>query len=147
MNFKYLMVWQRAARMSADLYKATAELKDFGFRDQLTRSGLSVPSNIAEGYGRGAGKELVQFLHYAKGSAAELETQLYIGMDIGYIDRLQGKLWAQEASELQAMLGGLIKTKSGGRREGSGNSKPGTGMQSADLFPHASRLCSVVAPG
>ncbi len=101
--------------MGADLYKATAELKDFGFRGQLTRSGLSVPSNMAEGYGRGAGKELVQFLRYAKGSAAALETQLYIGMDIGNIDRLQGKLWTQEASELQAMLGGLIKTKSGGQ--------------------------------
>ena len=115
MYFKELAVWQRSVRLSADLYKATAGLKDFGFRDQLTRAGLSVPSNIAEGYGRGGGKELVQFLRYAKGSAAELETQIYIGMDIGYIDRTQGKLWAQEASELQAMLGGLIKTKSGGQ--------------------------------
>lgn len=48
----------------------------------------------------------------AKGSAADLETQIYIGMEIGYIDREQGKLWAQEASEIQAMLGGLIKAKS-----------------------------------
>jgi four helix bundle protein len=111
MLFKDLLVWQRSARLSAELYKATAALKDYGFRDQLTRSGLSVPSNIAEGYGRGSGKELVQFLRYAKGSAAELETQIYIGMEIGYLEREQGKQWAQEASELQAMLGGLIKAR------------------------------------
>ena len=112
MFFKDLAVWRRSARLCADLYKATAELKDWGFRDQLTRSGLSVPSNIAEGYGRGTPKELVQFLRYAKGSAAELETQIYIGMEIGYIDPQQGKLWAQEASEVQAMLAGLVKSRS-----------------------------------
>ncbi len=112
MLFKELAVWQRSARLSANLYKALVELRDYGFRDQITRSGLSIPSNIAEGYGRGVGKELVQFLRYAKGSAAELETQIYIGMEIGYIAREQGKLWAQEASEIQAMLGGLIKAKS-----------------------------------
>ena len=58
------------------------------------------------------GKEVLQFLRYAEGSAAELETQIHIGMEIGYVDRKQGKLRAQEASEIQAMLGGLIKAKS-----------------------------------
>ncbi len=79
--FKNLLVWQRSARLSAQMYKELAALKYFGFRDQLTRAGLSIASNIAEGYGRGgAVAELRQFLRYAKGSAAEVETQIYIGM-------------------------------------------------------------------
>lgn len=53
-------------------------LKDFGFRDQLTRSGLSVPSNIAEGYERDSDAEIARFLQIAKGSAGELRTQIYI---------------------------------------------------------------------
>ena len=112
MVLKDLAVWQRSARLSTNLYKALAELRDCGFRDQITRFGLSIPGNIAEEYGTGMGKELVQFLRYVKGSAAELETQIYIGMENGYIDREQGKLWAQEASKIQAMLGELIKAKS-----------------------------------
>ena len=72
MLFKELALSQLSARLSANLYKALAELRDYGFRDQITRSGLSIPSNIAEGCGRGMGKELVQFLRCAKGSTAEL---------------------------------------------------------------------------
>jgi four helix bundle protein len=108
--FKNLLVWQRSARLSAELYKALSDLKDFGFRDQLTRAGLSIASNIAEGYGRGGGQaEIRQFLRYAKGSAAEVETQIYIGMDIGYIPKPTGQLWSQEAQEIQSMLAALIK--------------------------------------
>ena len=60
-----------------------SDLRDFGFRDQITRAGLSVPSNIiAEGYERDSNKEVANFLNYAKGSAGELRTQIYIGMKI-----------------------------------------------------------------
>jgi four helix bundle protein len=103
-RFEDLEVWKRAARLSANLYKAFSELKDYGFRDQITRAGLSIPSNIAEGYERGATKEIANFLNYAKGSAGELRTQLYIGMDIGYISRDQGKHWLTEAEEISRML-------------------------------------------
>lgn len=77
-RFEELDVWKRSARLSADLYKAMADLKDFGFRDQITRAGLSIPSNLAEGYERNSDKELANFLNYAKGSAGELRTQVYI---------------------------------------------------------------------
>lgn len=110
MSFKNLEVWKRSARLSVQLYRSTSDLRDYGFRDQITRSGLSIASNIAEGYGRGGRKEVAQFLRYAKGSAAELETQIYVGMEAGYIAPDQGKLWALEARELQAMLAGLLKT-------------------------------------
>lgn len=109
-RFEELDVWKRSARMSADLYKALADLKDYGFRDQITRAGLSIPSNIAEGYERGSNKEIANFMNYAKGSAGELRTQIYIGMDIGYIGREQGKHWLSEAEEISKMLHSLIRT-------------------------------------
>lgn len=109
-RFEELEVWKRAARLSADLYKAFVDLKDFGFRDQITRAGLSIPSNIAEGHERESDKEIANFLNYAKGSAGELRTQICIGMDIGYIEREQGKHWLNEAEEISKMLHALIRT-------------------------------------
>lgn len=108
-RFEELDVWKKSARLSADIYKTLSELKDYGFRDQITRAGLSVPSNIAGGHERNSDKELNLFLNYAKGSAGELRTQIYIGMEIGYINRETGKRWLQEAEELSKMLHGLIR--------------------------------------
>lgn len=109
-RFEDLDLWKRAARLSADIYRALANLRDFGFRDQITHSGLSIPSNIAEGFERSSDRELAQFLNYAKGSAGELRTQIYIGMDIDYIERDMGKAWLKEAEELSRMLHGMLHT-------------------------------------
>ena len=79
MSFEDLNVWKRAVKLSSETYKQTFGLKDYGFRDQLTRSGLSIPSNIAEGYERKSDREIAQFLTIAKGSAGEFRTQVYIG--------------------------------------------------------------------
>jgi four helix bundle protein len=111
MEFENLEVWKRSSRLSANIYKELSKLKDYSFRDQITRSGLSIPSNIGEGFERGSQKECVVFLSYAKGSSGELRTQIYIGMEIGYIDQATGREWIKEAKEISAMLGGLIKTK------------------------------------
>ena len=109
-RFEELEVWKKSARLSVDLYKAMANSKDFGFRDQITRAGLSIPCNIAEGYERDTDKEIALFLNYAKGSAGELRTQIYIGIDIGYIDKETGKHWLTEAETISKMLHGLIKS-------------------------------------
>ncbi len=109
-KFEELDVWQRSSRLSAEPYKALSELRDFGFRDQIARAGLSVPSNIAEGYERDSNKEIANFLNYAKGSAGELRTQIHIGMEISYIDRETGRRWIQEAEEISRMLYSLIRT-------------------------------------
>ena len=111
MKFEDLEVWKQSARLSADVYRGMQSVRDFGFRDQLTRAGLSVPSNIAEGFERESNREFVNFLSYAKGSCGELRTQAYIGMEIGSIDRDVGRHWIQESVEISAMLAGLIKTK------------------------------------
>ena len=110
MRFEDLEVWQRAARLSAELYGYLAELRDFGFREQITKAGLSIPSNIAEGYERDSDKELANFLKYAKGSAGELRSQVYVGMTIGYIDNTVGTRWLREAERISRMLHSLIRT-------------------------------------
>ena len=94
MRFEDLEVWKRAARLSADLYKQLRDLKDFGFKDQITKSALN-------------------FLTYAKGSCGELRCQIYIGMDIEYIPKNIGKKWIQESIEISSMLASLMKTKKG----------------------------------
>lgn len=110
MKFEDLEVWKRAARLSADLYRYFAESRDYGFRDQITRAGLSISSNIAEGMERQTATDKARFLTIAKGSCGELRTQIYIGMEIDYIDREQGKRWIQETQELSAMLVGLSRS-------------------------------------
>ncbi len=109
MDFEKLEVWRRSARLSAELFKAMRDLKDFGFKDQITRSGLSIPSNIAEGMSRRSSREKCRFLDIAKGSCAELRTQIYIGIDIGYVDSTKAKAWLVETREIASMLTGLMK--------------------------------------
>jgi len=111
MRFEDLDVWKRAARLSADVYRQLRELKDYGFKDQITRAGLSIPSNIAEGFERLGDKETVAFLSYAKGSCGELRCQIHIGVDIGYIPKSIGDQWLNESKEISSMISGLIKTK------------------------------------
>ena len=111
MKFEDLEVWKRSAKLSAEIYKELSGHKDYGFRDQITRSDLSIPSNIAEGFERESIKECVNFLSYAKGSCGELRTQVYIGREIGYLDAESAKRWVQETKEISAMLNSLIKTR------------------------------------
>jgi len=110
-SFEDLAVWKRSARLSSQLYKELRKLRDYGFKDQITRAGLSIPSNIAEGYERKSKKEFLNFLSYSKGSCGELRTQIYIGIDIGYINRETGKVWIEEARQISMMLSGLMKKK------------------------------------
>ncbi|GAM73798.1 S23 ribosomal [Vibrio ishigakensis] len=95
--------------MSAEIYKETTDLTDYGFRNQLTRAGLSVPSNIAEGMTRSSNKEKIRFLEISRSSLAEARTQIYIGAEIEYLPTKLTVVWLDETKELSAMLTGLIK--------------------------------------
>ena len=77
MNFEDLEIWKRSVKLSILIYKETLSLKDYGFKDQITRSGLSIPSNIAEGSAV-TNKSLKHFLDIAMGSSYELSTQVLI---------------------------------------------------------------------
>ena len=107
MKCEKLDVWKKSARLSANVYKAFKECKDFGFKDQITRAGLSIPSNIAEGMEKVSYKEQIRFLDIAKGSAAEFATQTYIGIDIGYIDKEEGIAWIEASDHILSMLSNL----------------------------------------
>ena len=127
MGFENLDVWKRSVKLSAELYKEFKNLKDYGFKDQITRSGLSIPSNIAEGEERRSDKECINFLNYAKGSCGELKTQIYIGMDIAYIDQDVGKKWLDETDKISSMLGGLMRAKN---RDAKRETRDGKGQKS-----------------
>lgn len=104
-----LEVWKRACQLSVELYKVLGNCRDRGFKDQITRAALSIPSNIAEGYERDSPKSCVQYLKIAKGSCGELWTQLLIGRKTGFINNETGKRLEFEAKGISKMLYGLIK--------------------------------------
>jgi len=97
------------------LYKLTAKgsfSRDFGLRDQIRRAAVSIPSNIAEGDERDTNKDSVRFLYIAKGSLAELLTQLEICKEIGYISNEEFLYLSEEYTKIAKMLGKLIKVRS-----------------------------------
>ncbi|MBK1632277.1 four helix bundle protein [Thiohalocapsa halophila] len=104
-----LEVWQRGCRLAVSTYHLSRDCRDFGFRDQLTRSALSIPSNIAEGYERESNRERVRFLRISKGSCGEFWTQLLIGIEAGLIPKDQAQPLRTESAEIAKMLSGLIK--------------------------------------
>ena len=110
MKCEKLYVWKRSCDLSVEVYLYFQESRDFGFKDQITRSSLSVASNIAEGIEKDSYKENIRFLEIAKGSLAELITQIYIGVRIGYIEKNIAKKWQIEADELMKMITGLKKS-------------------------------------
>ncbi len=85
---------------------------DFGLRDQIRRAAVSIPSNIAEGDERDTNKDSVRFLYIAKGSLAELRTQLEIARDIGVLDSVKFSQSEVTCAEIGRMLGSLIKARS-----------------------------------
>ena len=109
-SFENLEVWKSGCRVAVRIYEILKTCKDYGLKDQMTRAAVSVPSNIAEGAERDSKLEFIRFLHIAKGSAAELRTQVYIARQIGAIDEDIQKELVEELKTLSAMLHGLIKS-------------------------------------
>ena len=110
-GFRDLIAWQKAKDLALEIYACTAEFPKtemYGLASQMRRAAVSVPSNIAEGKGRYSNKELVQFLLRARGSLLELETQLEIAYDLGYIDQFTSKRLEAKTAELGRILNDLI---------------------------------------
>ena len=104
MNFEDLEIWRRSVKLSISIYQETLNLKDYGFKDQITRSSLSIPSNIAEGMLRDSVKETQHFLSYSKASCAELQTQIIIGKEVGFLKEGFCQSSYQECKELIQMI-------------------------------------------
>jgi four helix bundle protein len=111
-GFRERRVWQQAKALAVEIYRMTNGepfSRDFPLRDQIRRSAISIPSNIAEGDERGTNKDAVRFFYIAKGSLAELETQLEIAHEIGYLDASALHAFNQKCDSIGKMLGSLIK--------------------------------------
>ena len=104
-----LDAWKRACCLSVNVLRLVDGCPNFAFRDQVSRSSVSVASNLAEGYARESTRDRIRFLVIAKGSCMECWTQLLIGCEAGLINQEAGKELAREAEEVAAMIAGLIR--------------------------------------
>ena len=109
-KFEDLVAWQKARVLTKAIYEATRQEKfarDFGLSGQIQQASVSIMSNIAEGFERSNPAEFHQFLVIAKSSCAEVRSQLYVALDIGYLPQAEFDLLFKQAQELARVLGGL----------------------------------------
>lgn len=110
-RFEQIESWKKGRLLAAEVYRVTAEgafSRDFGLRDQIRRSAVSVMANIAEGFGRGGNKEFISFLSIGRGSAVEVKSHLYVALDAGLIAEREFKPLYKLASETEALISSLM---------------------------------------
>ena len=113
-KFQELRVWQRAKNLAVYIYTITSDgkfSKDFGLRDQIRRTAVSIASNVAEGDELGTNKQAINFFYIAKGSTAEVLTQSIIANEIGYIDDKTCDQIEEECAAIAGMLTRLIQAR------------------------------------
>lgn len=111
-TFEDIEAWKKARELTKRIYRAAnkgAFARDFGLRNQICRASVSIMSNIAEGHDRSGTGEFIQFLAIAKGSAAEVRSQLYVALDQNYLNDEDFRGLSTLAGETGRMVGGLIK--------------------------------------
>ncbi|MCF7822520.1 MAG: four helix bundle protein [Mariprofundaceae bacterium] len=119
--FKDLVAWQKSRELNREIYTLTGKgafANDFGLRDQIRRASVSISSNIAEGFDRSSRAEFHRFVVIAKASCAEVQSQLYLALDVGYLAHKEFEALMDRAKEVARILGGLRKSlKSEGKNE------------------------------
>ncbi|MCW5755621.1 MAG: four helix bundle protein [Phycisphaeraceae bacterium] len=108
-----MVAWQLGVRLAKDIYLITEGFpahERYGLSNQLRRASVSVPSNIAEGYGRGARQDYLRFLRMARGSVFEIDTQLLIARELGYLDQDRHTTIEATSHECGRVLAGLIRS-------------------------------------
>jgi len=111
-SYEDLKIWQRSISLSQNIYRITRNFpreEIYGLTSQLRRCAVSVPSNIAEGQARQHTKEFIQFLYQARGSLAELDTQLIIAKEVGYLSEESLAPLRAEISEIRKMIHALVR--------------------------------------
>lgn len=114
-DFQKLKVWQRAKDLAVSIYRIINHgslASDYCLKDQIWRSVISIPSNIAEGDELNTNKQSVNFFYIAKGSTAELLNQVIIAHEIGYLSQTQFDLLNEECNAISSMIARLIKARS-----------------------------------
>jgi four helix bundle protein len=113
-GFEGLSVWRDSKALAVSIYRGARRPplnQDRSLRDQMQRAAISISSNIAEGFERESVRDQIRFLIMAKGSAAELRSQILVGTEIGVIGQEDGKTWALEARKVAASIANLMKFK------------------------------------
>lgn len=111
-SFEDLDVWKESCRLAVSVHELFRDSRDFAMRDQIARSSISVPSNIAEGCERGSEKDTIRFLHIAKGSCAEVRTQLYLSIKMGIVETTAATALLDDTKKISSKLQNLIKSLS-----------------------------------
>jgi four helix bundle protein len=109
-RFEDLIAWQKARELNREIYRSTntgAFARDYGLRDQIRRASVSISSNIAEGFDRTSRAEFHRFVAIAKASCAEVQSQLYLALDVGYLGQEEFEELLARAKEVAKILGGL----------------------------------------
>jgi len=109
-RFEDLIAWQKARELTREIYAITRQgafAKDFGLSGQIQRACVSIMSNIAEGFERGGSGEFHHFVSIAKASCAEVRSQLYVALDVGYLNPELFTTLCTKAEELGRIIGGL----------------------------------------
>jgi four helix bundle protein len=112
-SYRDLAVWQRAMDLAKNIYRATAHFPNeerFGLVNQMRRAAVSIPSNIAEGHARSGAREFQRFVSIALGSVAELETQVILSTDLGYLENQTKEDLLLQLDTVGKMLRGLHKS-------------------------------------
>ena len=108
-SFEDLLIWQEGMKLCDEIYTVLRKCKDFSLRDQMQRSAVSIPSNIAEGFERNTDKEFIHFLYIAKASAGEVRSQLYLALDLNYIEKNEFEELFNDVSDISKLISGFIK--------------------------------------
>lgn len=111
-DYTKLEVWQKSRALARDIYDVSGAFPGhelFGLTQQIRKAAVSIPSNIAEGAGRGSRRDRRNFILIARGSAFEVETQLFIAEDLHYVSSSKANELRQRASQIARMLTGLIR--------------------------------------
>lgn len=112
-RFEDIIAWQKARVLTREIYALTGKgvfSRDFGLRDQIRRASVSIMSNLAEGFERLSRAEFHQFIVIAKASCAEVRSQLYVALDVGYITQAEFDLTNGLAVEVSRIIGGLRRS-------------------------------------
>ncbi len=111
-RFEELAFWQQARELTRLIYGLTAKngfVKDYGLKDQIQRAAVSVMSNIAEGFSRGSNVEFLRFLFIAKGSLSEVQSQLYVALDLAYISQDEFRQVYAKADQVAKTMNAFIQ--------------------------------------
>jgi len=108
-KFEDIEAWKEARLLVNEIYNYFRNIKDYGFKDQIQRSSLSIMSNIAEGFDRSSNKEFIQFLVIARGSVSEVKSLSYAALDIGYIDEKVFNKILERCFKLTNLINGFIR--------------------------------------